>query len=395
MSDHYVETQQRGWGGTIKNRAGGALIGIILFFAAFPLLWWNEGRLAQTSSSLDILARTVQTADIGHRDPALDGQPVYLTGPLQVTAPLRDPDFGIEARNSLRLYRRAEMFQWQEEKRTETRDTSGGGSETVTTYDYKKIWAPGQIDSSHFRHADSYVNPGNPVIEQRWVAEDARLGVYAVSSTWLEKLNGFEMLEPGPAWQPPAPFRRVGEWSYVANDPQNPAVGDVRLRFEHVPATTISLIGMVRGDRLVAWQGTNGPAIMLVSTGEKTSQNLIDERRNSEQILAWVVRAVGFVMMAIGIQGVFVLLGALGGIIPGLRMVAGVIGGFVGIILSLGFGTLTIGLAWVVARPLVGGGLLAVAGLLGVLAWQMRKRPKGEPINQASGVKDSAIKRFD
>jgi len=281
MSDRYVETQTRGWGGTIKNRAGGALFGIILFFVAFPLLWWNEGRLAQTSRALDTLARQVVVADPGSLDPALSGQPVYLTGNVRVAVPLRDLDFGIEAKDAVRLYRRAEMFQWQETKNTETRDRLGGGSETVTTWDYQKIWAPGQINSSNFHKAENYRNPGNPVVEKRWVAQDARLGAYGISASWLEKLGGFQIIDLGPSWQPPAPFRRVNNWSYVANDPQNPAIGDVRVQFEQVPAGPISLIGVVRGDHLVAWQGAEGPAIMLVSAGEKTSNALIDERRQS------------------------------------------------------------------------------------------------------------------
>ena len=51
------------------------------------------------------------------------------------------------------------MYQWKEHESRETRKKLGGGTETVTTYEYKKEWASGRIDSSSFKKTDGHESP--------------------------------------------------------------------------------------------------------------------------------------------------------------------------------------------------------------------------------------------
>src|SRR5438132_6417958 len=43
--DQYVEYTRRGLFGNIGQSIAGVAFGALLFIAAFPVLWWNEGRL--------------------------------------------------------------------------------------------------------------------------------------------------------------------------------------------------------------------------------------------------------------------------------------------------------------------------------------------------------------
>lgn len=389
MTDHFEIRERIGWGGTIKNRAGGALIGLILFIGAFPLLWWNEGRLAQNSQTLSQIARDVVPFSVDSAAAPNDNTPLFITATPHVDMALQDPDFGIKVDNALRLYRRAEMYQWQEEKSEQTHDRTGGGSERITSYDYKKIWALGRIDSSHFHKSENYRNPSNPVEEKKWAPKNITLGAYKLDPVWLTKLNNFVVLTPQSGWNPPPPYEKSSDWYYVANDPKNPAIGDIRVRFEYVPTGPLSLIGSVRQNYI----SPTNPQMLLIAEGHHSSDELIAQRRQEEQTLSWILRLVGFIMMAIGIQGLFVLIGSIGGIIPGFRAIASFFGGIVGVLVALALSTLTIALAWFVARPILTLGLGGAALVCLGLAWQMRKTRN--PTGPKPTLTPAAVQRID
>ena len=42
--DEYQEVEHEGYFEKLGSSFAGICIGIVLFFGAFPLLWWNEGR---------------------------------------------------------------------------------------------------------------------------------------------------------------------------------------------------------------------------------------------------------------------------------------------------------------------------------------------------------------
>ena len=81
MPDVYTEViSSTGLGGNIKRRFIGMIIGLILFVAAFPLLWWNEGQLLKQHEGLDWLLQHAIAVDPSEAGSATDGGPVYLVG---------------------------------------------------------------------------------------------------------------------------------------------------------------------------------------------------------------------------------------------------------------------------------------------------------------------------
>ncbi len=51
-NDSFTEVSSQGWFSRIGDSIKGILFGIFLFIAAFPLLWWNEGRSVERYNSL-------------------------------------------------------------------------------------------------------------------------------------------------------------------------------------------------------------------------------------------------------------------------------------------------------------------------------------------------------
>jgi len=52
MSDTFSEVTSQGWGGRLMQSIKGVLIGLLLFVAGFPLLFWNEGRAVRRYQDL-------------------------------------------------------------------------------------------------------------------------------------------------------------------------------------------------------------------------------------------------------------------------------------------------------------------------------------------------------
>ena len=79
-----------------------------------------------------------------------------LAGPVPVDTPLGGPAV---PGDTTRLTRVVEMYQWKEERRSETRYKVGGGTETVTRYTYSAEWSAQQIDSGRFAEPSERQNP--------------------------------------------------------------------------------------------------------------------------------------------------------------------------------------------------------------------------------------------
>src|SRR5436190_1615354 len=53
MAGSYTVTSSESWFGRIMSSIKSVLVGLVLFLAAFPLLFWNEGNAVRTAKSLE------------------------------------------------------------------------------------------------------------------------------------------------------------------------------------------------------------------------------------------------------------------------------------------------------------------------------------------------------
>lgn len=216
----FSETTSQSWLGRLWSSIKGVLFGLIFFIAAFPLLWWNEGRAVRTSSGLHELSLDVVSVKADKVDPANNGRPVHITAQAASNETLNDPDFNVSTQ-AIKLARRVSMYQWQEHKHTETKKKLGGGTETITTYTYDKGW-PGDSkvsgssqptnfqwgglpegaveveDSRKFKHPEGHENPIEPKFRSlEKVAQKVAFGAFTLSPGLVGQLNSFEDLPLG------------------------------------------------------------------------------------------------------------------------------------------------------------------------------------------------------
>ena len=125
MSDTYTETTKTGWTTRIGESLKGIVLGLVLVVASCIGLFWNEGRAVQTAKSLAEGESLVVDIDPGRIDPANEGKLIHVTGTMKAGTAPNDTEFGVSA-DGLKLVRTVEMYQWQEEQKTETRKNVGG-----------------------------------------------------------------------------------------------------------------------------------------------------------------------------------------------------------------------------------------------------------------------------
>jgi hypothetical protein len=123
----------------------------------------------------------------------------------------------------------------------------------------------------------------------------------------------------------------------------------------------ISLIAVQKGDKFAAYIASNGNKILELRDGIHTADAMFAAAQASNRTLTWILRLVGFVCMYIGLSMVFRPLSVLGDVVPFIGNVIGMGTGILAFLLATPCTLVTIALAWIIYRPLLGILLLAVA----------------------------------
>ena len=114
MSDSFQKVTRQGWGSRLGDSIKGILVGVVLFIAAFPILWLNEGSSVRRYKALKEGEGVTISVDSQAIDPANEGKLIHTMGKAVTDEVLQDMHFAVSA-NALRMKRNVSMFQWVEE----------------------------------------------------------------------------------------------------------------------------------------------------------------------------------------------------------------------------------------------------------------------------------------
>lgn len=396
MSDSFSTVTSVSWLSRLGSSIKGILFGLLIFVIAFPLLFWNEGRTVKRTRALNEGARIVVSTSPESLDNALEGKLVHLSGRASTDDILNDPLFEVSSSNAVRLERIVEMYQWEEKKETETRRRTGGSEETVTTYEYVKTWSADTINSDFFERRTGHENPETmPFRNETVLADTVNVGAYALSDSLKNKISGSV-----PVNLTRDDVQRISryagisaqassEWVYLGyrgSSLSNPRVGDLRVRFSYVPVAEVSVMAGQQGNRLEPYATKNGNEINLLDMGNKTADEMIASAKQANQTLGWILRGVGFLLMMAGLSAIFAPLAVVGDVIPLvgnlIRMGTGAVAG----VLALFFSLITIAIAWIFYRPVLGIGLIVVAVVVVAAAIMLgsNRAPRQAPAQRAT-----------
>jgi hypothetical protein len=351
--------------------AVGVLVGAVLLLAAFPFLIWNESRAVTRARSLAEGAEAVVSIGSDTIDASNQGRLVHVTGTAATNEQLADPLLAVSA-NAVKLRRTAEMYQWVEVSRSETRNKLGGGTETVTTYEYKKEWSGKPHGSDDFKER-GHDNPPMPMQSEIVSASVVRLGAFTLSREQVDALTDFSArpVDAAALEATPGEFQqkaRVHDGGfYLGENPAAPAIGDLRIRFEVVEPGPVSTVAGQSGESFVPYATSAGSSIMLVESGTHSAADMFQAAQSQNTVLTWFLRFLGFFAMFAGIGLVLRPLRVIGDVVPLIGTLIGLGAGVVSAGLAFVLSLTTISIAWIAFRPLVGGSLLVV--VVAVLAW--------------------------
>lgn len=362
----YEETQEVGWFERIKGALAGLIIGPLLVLISLGALVWNEGRAVKRARDLEAGQAAVVSVKAEAVEPANEGRLVHLSG-LTQGGPLADALFGVRA-EGIRLLREVEMYQWREEEKTEREKQLGGKTVDRKRYLYDKVWSSTLIDSDRFKQSDSHRNPERmPYESEAFAAQPVRLGAFELGADFVEQLDKAEPLALGSGVALPPELsgksQVQGSELYVGQDPGTPEVGDVRIRFALVKPDTVSVVGRQAGSRIESYQAAEmSTSISLLGYGSLTSQQLFKAAEDENTIITWIIRVVGVLFAFAGVRTFFQLFTVLADVVPFIGGIVEVGATLVSLLIAVPLALVTIAVAWIAFRPLLGVALLVVAG---------------------------------
>ncbi|GDY23174.1 hypothetical protein LBMAG56_45210 [Verrucomicrobiota bacterium] len=382
--DNFSEVSTQSWFSRIADSIKGMLFGGILAAVAVVVLFWNEGRAVNRAQALKEGAGAVVAASAERVDPANDGKLVHLSSLATTTETLADTEFGI-ATNALKLRRNAEMYQWKETKSQSKEKNLGGSETTKTTFNYTKQWSESLIDSAQFKQREGHTNPAAmPYSARTSTAEKITVGAYTLSGALSGMINNFTELPLEQTENLPAPVKAKAKLQdrrvFLGADPGSPQIGDQRIGFQIARPAVVSLVARQVKGTFEPYTTKNGGKILLLQVGEFSATAMFQRAEAENAWLTWALRLGGFIAMWIGFALIAKPLAVLGDIVP-----------FIGTVIEFGIGLIamlfagvislvTVAVAWIVYRPVLGVTLLVAAIALPFLVKRMRgaAKPAGQ-----------------
>ena len=382
----YTETTTTSYGQRLAGSAKGMIGGLLVFIIGTGLLWWNEGRTVRTARAIGDAASHVESvADVSKVDASLNGKLIHASAFADTKDTLTDDLFGVREQ-AIKLDRKVEYYQWVEHSQRKKRDKVGGGEETITTYTYEQEWVKKPVNSSNFKES-RYRNANrvlSQVEERNEMAQHVTFGAYTLPESFVASISGSEPVEVRMTeeqrftWDERLHMLRPkvntetslvhtsANTVYLGLSPNSPQVGDVRVTFTKVPPADISLIAQVDGSTFKVYRAKNGQSFSRVQMGTVSADEMIEQARSENNMLTWVLRLVGVLLIVIGLKGMFGLLPMLFKVLPFLGSIVDAGVGLVSWILGLAWSLIIIAITWLVFRPIIGISLLvlAIAGIV-------------------------------
>lgn len=383
----YTEVTEEGWGTRLGNSVKGIVLGLGLFFGAFVLLFWNEGNYIKTKRDLERAQDLCVEPPTDSIKASNNGKLIYLSGAAHCQGERKDSVFGITS-SGFWLSREVAMYQWKESSHTEEKKSMGGKIEKRTTYTYSQEWSAKAIDSSQFKQSSQHHNPPMPIQSKKWHAPSIMLGAFCINTQLMNQMKGWQamhikkqdidtshfenytLLEQGESFILQQKTRQEESGEREAH------IGDLRIQFQEIPQGEVSILAR-QGDSkgmLEPFIGKEDTKLMRLEIGKVSKDRMFAHAHEENRLFVWLLRAAGIIAMFFGLSLCLKPLEVFADVVPILGTIVGfgtkLAAGMISIPLSL----ITIGIAWLFYRPLIGGSMIVI--VLALFCWVWHKKSK-------------------
>lgn len=280
MANQFREVTTTSFGKRIINSFVGIIIGVILFVASFPLIFWNEGRSVKRIRTLDEGRNLVISTSAEEINTNNNNALIHISGNATTNDVLQDTYFGVQE-TALKLKRTVEMYQWKETKHTKTEKNLGGSETTATTYSYDTTWEEDRIDSTKFRQRAGHENPTTTYKSVTYSAASINVGAFKLGTSFIKQLDKFESY---PLSQQnydamdsrlKKSFKLYGD-TYFYGNPENPQIGSLRISYQIIKPSEISVVGKQENNIIQTYYTKNGD-INLLADGNISADGMFTD----------------------------------------------------------------------------------------------------------------------
>lgn len=368
-TDTFTEVTNQSWFSRLGNAFKGIVVGLVLLVVAFSLLFWNEGRAVKRYKSLKEGSAVLVSIPADKVDPANQGKLVHLSGMALTEETLVDPLFGVTSQ-AIQLVRSVEMYQWEQNSQSQEKKKLGGGTETTTTYTYTQTWSDNHISSSNFKSPQGHENPAQMHYQpEKLVAQTVTVGAFTLSPSLIGKINDFSRVELGGDYKLPNNIAAKGQVTsntiYLGNDPGIPRIGDVRVTFQEIRPHIVSLVSRQIKNTFEPYQAKAGGSVELLVSGEQSGKSMFQQAQKSNTVLTWVLRATGCILLFLGFKLILGPFSVFSDVVPIFGSIVAAGTGLISALIAVFLSCITVAIAWIVYRPVVGISLIVIAAGIG------------------------------
>lgn len=364
----------------VKNSIAGMLVGFVLIPASMALHAWNEYRTVHRTRGLTEARELVQSIpDANTVSSELDQKLVHLSGLADTDEVLADGEFFVRHK-ALHMARRAQMYQWVEKERKNDENNE-------KEYDYSYAWVNVPVDSSAFHQPAGHENPTMRYKEKVIAANEVHVGAYRLNAYLHNAIGGWSTIEiPEEAIMENVADEEKDTHLFRNNElfigydgtpkPEQPILGDMRIRFEVVEPKDVSFVAQLRGNSFGEFRTSNGEEILSLYLGNLSAEDVMIRLETENTVLAWGLRLVGLVLCVVGFALCLKPLSAVVSFIPFAEQLTGALTFIVALLLGGMISIVVVGVSWIAVRPLFGILLLAIAGGTVFLLSRMSRKQK-------------------
>ena len=364
----------------------GALVGLLLFFASFFVLWINEG--VQKDSLLVERAKPILTTEVSSVSPDTYGTLFAIVGTVSGVIS-KQGDF-IATTSFIALDRLVETYAWQEVQTTSEERHIGGSATSTTSYSYEKRWQGTPQSSDQFSEPQGHTNIPSRYSSFSLRSDTLSLGTMSLSTgITLPHLPPVILTSGVLGTTARAQIVENGHYLFVSRDGassyQSPKIGDNRLSFFGIPRDST---GTVVGTISDQYQSTTVPSIVryvgkhgsIFSLYPGRYEEALATARSQDATRLWLFRGIGFFIMFMGLLFISRPLSIFLDIIPIFGSISRFLSLISSFVVAFVLSTLTI-IVSLIAHNVWILSLVLITALLAIL-WYFKK--KGKSARRAS-----------
>ena len=346
MPYQFKEVKTIGYRSRIGSAIKGVLLGLILFFGSFVLIFWNEGR--DVISNLAAKAMPIVSDGIS-TDASLQGALVSVRGTVSASKRIGDGLYLLPS-DYIKVDRKVEIYVWVQHQSTKTKKNIGGSETQETNYDYQKEWITNLPDSGQFKIREGHESPDRQLARAEKTVVPVTIGAYQFDPRMalFPVVDELVLTESMISLKDSAGLVG-GKYVYTGKGTfSNPEIGDTRVSYRVIPSNeTMTLFGKLNGDDIGLYTNQTKD-VTLFRLFYETPDEAVQIMHSEYTTSTWLLRLAGFLLMWIGLMLVFKPISVVMDILPILGSISQFGLGIISLIVAAVFSLVTIVLSNIV-----------------------------------------------